>query len=543
MNATEILGMIGGLIGGLALFLWGMDSMGDGLEAACGNKMKSILKKLTSNRFLGVAVGLVITAIIQSSSATSVMVVGFVNAGMMNLTQALWVLLGANIGTTVTGVLISLKISTIAPFVAILGVAIMLFIKNPTIREIGKIFAGFGVLFIGMEMMSGAMEPLALNPDGTPTEFAQFMKDLSPFLGTLFGIVFTVAIQSSSASVGILQIMVGNGIIGFENSIYILLGMNMGTCITALLASLSANRTAKRTAVMHFTTKFLGALLFYLLLLLPIDVWIENFVSEPMAQVAAMHTIFNVVTTIIFIPFGGWYVKLMEKIMPDKKVVEKPLFEHISNDLSNVQIGAGSLHIENIRLELKRMYGLAKQNIQLAIADVTNKNTANREDILQREDLVDKLNDGIIRHITACLSHQENPAIGQAYGAYITLASNVERLSDYSVNISDVAVQMGESGIVFSDEVLNEIAQMQEVLDKMFEVAFSTKNLEQVEVYEDEVDRLTEVFRKNMLERIQKAVCTGENSVHYSTLLIAFERVGDQLLNVSEQLHKTIKTK
>ena len=544
MDNNKILEMIGGLIGGLALFLWGMDSMGDGLEAACGNKMKSILKKLTSNRFLGVVVGLVITAIIQSSSATSVMVVGFVNAGMMNLTQALWVLLGANIGTTVTGFLMSLKISSIMPFVAILGVAVMLFIKNSTVKEIGKIFAGFGILFIGMDMMSGAMEPL-----GQMEVVQEIMQKFTgPLLGTLVGMVFTVIIQSSSASVGILMAMVGSGFMEFSDSIYILLGMNMGTCITALLASLSANRTAKRTAVMHFTTKFIGALLFVgLLAFLPIDEWIMRFVIDtppsPSARVAAMHIVFNVVTTIVFIPFGGWYAKLMEKIMPDKKVVEKPLFEHISNDLSNVQLGAGSLHIENIRLELKRMYGLAKENIQLAIADVTNKNTANRQDILQREDLVDKLNDGIIRHITACLSHQENPAIGQAYGAYITLASNVERLSDYSVNISDVAVQMGESGIVFSDEVLHEIAQMQEVLDKMFEVAFSTKNLEQVEVYEDEVDRLTEVFRKNMLDRIQKAVCSGENSVHYSTLLIAFERVGDQLLNVSEQLHKTIKTK
>ena len=532
------------LISGLALFLWGMDSMGDGLEAACGNKMKSILKKLTSNRFLGVAVGLVITAIIQSSSATSVMVVGFVNAGMMNLTQALWVLLGANIGTTVTSAFIALDIGAVAAFFAIIGVAIMLFIKKPTIREIGKILAGFGVLFIGMDMMSGAMKPL-----GEMQAFRDFMASLNnPVLGTLAGIVFTVLIQSSSASVGVLQVMVGYGAMAFGDSIYILFGMNMGTCITALLASLSANRTAKRTAIMHFTTKFLGTLLFFgLMAFLPIDDWITRFVidppDQPSVRVAVMHIVFNVVTTIVFIPFGGWYAKLMEKIMPDKKVVEKPLFEHISNDLSNVQLGAGSLHIENIRLELKRMYGLAKQNIQLAIADVTNKNTANRQDILQREDLVDKLNDGIIRHITACLSHQENPAIGQAYGAYITLASNVERLSDYSVNISDVAVQMGESGIVFSDEVLHEIAQMQEVLDKMFEVAFSTKNLEQVEVYEDEVDRLTEVFRKNMLDRIQKAVCSGENSVHYSTLLIAFERVGDQLLNVSEQLHKTIKTK
>ena len=525
------------LIAGLALFLWGMDSMGDGLEAACGNKMKSILKKLTSNRFLGVAVGLIITAIIQSSSATSVMVVGFVNAGMMNLTQALWVLLGANIGTTVTGVLISLKISTIAPFVAIIGVAIMLFVKNPTVKEIGKILAGFGVLFTGMDMMSGAMKPL-----GQVEEFRTFMAGLNnPVLGTLAGIVFTVLIQSSSASVGVLQAMVGAGAMLFGESIYILFGMNMGTCITALLASLSANRTAKRTAVMHLTTKLIGTVFFFVLMVfLPIDKWIEQLVVDPVAQVATMHTIFNIVTTLIILPFGTYYVKLMQKIMPDKKVEEKPLFEYISNDMQNLKIGAGSLHIESIRLELKRMYGMAKQNIQLAIADATSRSTTNRQDILQREDLVDKLNDGIIRHITACLASQENPAIGKAYGAYITLASNIERLSDYAVNISDVAMQMEESNLSFSDEIVHEIAQMQEVLDKMFDIAFSTKNLEQVEVYEDEVDRLTEVFRKNMLERIQKAICTGENSVHYSTLLVSFERVGDQLLNVAEQLYKTI---
>ena len=186
------------------------------------------------------------------------------------------------------------------------------------------------------------------------------------------------------------------------------------------------------------------------------------------------------------------------------------------------------------------MYGLAKQNIQLSVQDVLNKAPASRDEILEREDLVDKLNDGIIRYITACISKQENPAIGKAYGAYITLCSNIERLSDYAVNISDVSVQMSESNLDFSDEIIQEITQMQEVLDKMFDIAFSSKNLDQVEVYEDEVDRLTETFRKNMLDRIQKSICSGENSVHYSTLLISFERVGDQLLNVSEQLHKTI---
>ena len=231
------------LVAGLALFLLGMNSMGSGLENACGNKMKTILEKLTSNRFLGVLVGALITMVIQSSTATTVMVVGFVNAGMMTLSQAVWIIMGANIGTTITGQLIALDIGFVAPIFAIIGVVMIVFLKKPTINEIGKIFCGFGVLFIGMDMMSSSMAPLRDMP-----EFVNLMTSFSnPILGILAGIIFTAVIQSSSASVGILQALALSGAIGLESAVFVLFGQNIGTCVTALLASAGSNRNAKRT--------------------------------------------------------------------------------------------------------------------------------------------------------------------------------------------------------------------------------------------------------------------------------------------------------
>ena len=241
MSFTNVMG----LLGGLALFLYGMQMMSIGLEAAAGNKMKNILEKLTSNRFVGILVGALITAIIQSSSATTVMVVGFVNSGMMTLRQAVWIIMGANIGTTITGQLIALDVGELAPLVAFLGVSLIVFIKNEKAHHVGEIMAGLGVLFIGMDMMSGAMKPLA--------EMEEFVAILTkfenPILGILAGTVFTALIQSSSASVGILQALAGSGVIGLNSAAFVLFGQNIGTCITALLASIGTNRNAKRTTL------------------------------------------------------------------------------------------------------------------------------------------------------------------------------------------------------------------------------------------------------------------------------------------------------
>ena len=243
MNTTIVMG----LLGGLALFLYGMQMMGAGLEAAAGNRMKRILEKLTSNRFLGVAVGAGITAVIQSSSATTVMVVGFVNSGLMTLNQAVWIIMGANIGTTITGQLIALDVGAMAPVFAFAGVAMVLFLKKPKIQYIGQIIAGLGVLFIGMDMMSTAMMPLRDAP-----AFIHLMTKFSnPIVGILAGAGFTALIQSSSASVGILQALAASGLIGFNSAVFVLFGQNIGTCITAILAAIGTGRSAKRTTVIH----------------------------------------------------------------------------------------------------------------------------------------------------------------------------------------------------------------------------------------------------------------------------------------------------
>ena len=303
-----------GLLGGLALFLYGMQMMSSGLEAAAGNRMKSILEKLTANRFMGVLVGAVITAVVQSSSATTVMVVGFVNAGMMTLNQAVWIIMGANVGTTITGLLIALDVGAMAPLVAFIGVVLVVFIKNTKVQNIGQILAGLGVLFIGMDMMSGAMSPL---------RESQFFIDLmsnfsNPVLGILFGAAFTAIIQSSSAAVGILQTLSSTGVLPLTSAAFVLFGTNIGTCITALLASIGTNRNARRTTVIHLLFNVIGTVLFtFLILFFPVTALIESMVVGPKAQIATMHTTFNIVTTILLLPLGNYLAKLAIKILPE----------------------------------------------------------------------------------------------------------------------------------------------------------------------------------------------------------------------------------
>ena len=526
MGLSEILM----LIGGLALFLLGMDSMGKGLETACGNKMKSILKKLTSNRFVGVLVGMGITAIIQSSSATTVMVVGFANAGMMSLTQAIWVIMGANIGTTVTGLLIALDVGVIAPFFAIIGVIMMLFIKKPLVNEIGKIFAGFGILFIGMDMMSTAMVPLRENEF-----FVGLMTQLSnPLLGILVGMVFTAIIQSSSASVGILQALALSGSIGLNSAVYILFGMNIGTCVTALLASISTNRNAKRTTLIHFMFNVIGTAMFTIICLVtPLVSFMEGLTNSPSLQIANMHTLFNISTTLVLLPFGQYLVKLAEKILPDKKE-EESVFMYLNHDL-NISIGNTALHLNNIKKEVERMYNIALKNIELSFDGLINNSSSNYEIINKNEDLIDKLNKGIIQHITKSLHNENNDQISETYGAYLNISTDIERISDHSINISNALDEMINKEITFSNQVIEEVKLMKQITLEMLSNSLDPNNLEKISNLEQQIDDLTDKFRENMFDRLKESVCTPEGSIIYSTLLINFERIGDHLLNISEQ--------
>ena len=312
MSITDIFS----LMGGLALFLYGMQMMSSGLEAAAGNKMKRILERLTANRFLGVAVGAVITAVIQSSSATTVMVVGFVNSGMMTLRQAVWIIMGANIGTTITGQLIALDVGALAPLFAFIGVALVVFIKKQSVHHYGQIVAGLGILFIGMEMMSSSMMPLRESE-----AFISLMTRFrNPVLGILTGMIFTAIIQSSSASVGILQALAAGGLIGLDGAVYVLFGQNIGTCITAVLASIGTNRNAKRTTIIHLMFNVIGTTIFTIVCMtLPLVGLVESFTpGNPQAQIANMHTLFNIVTTLLLLPFGTGLAALATKLLPER---------------------------------------------------------------------------------------------------------------------------------------------------------------------------------------------------------------------------------
>ena len=315
MELKDILG----LLGGLALFLYGMQMMSQGLEAAAGNRMKQILEKLTANRFLAVTVGAAITAVIQSSSATTVMVVGFVNSGMMTLRQAVWIIMGANIGTTITGQLIALDVGMLAPLFAFIGVSMVVFLKSEKAHHIGGILAGLGVLFIGMEMMGDAMRPLREVP-----EFVSLMTKFSnPVIGIGVGALFTAVIQSSSASVGILQSLASNGLIGLGDAVFVLFGQNIGTCITAVLAAIGTSKNAKRTTLIHLSFNIIGTVIFTIAcLVLPLTAMVESWTpGNAPAQIANMHTLFNIVTTLMLLPVGQYLANFAERLLPDREKI------------------------------------------------------------------------------------------------------------------------------------------------------------------------------------------------------------------------------
>ncbi len=357
MSLTNIMG----LLGGLALFLYGMQMMSQGLENAAGNKMQQILEKLTANRFLGVLVGALITAVIQSSSATTVMVVGFVNAGMMTLNQAVWIIMGANIGTTITGQLIALDAGAVAPIIAFIGVILIIFSKKEKIGYVGSILAGLGILFIGMDMMGGSMEPLAQSQ----SFISLLTKFSNPILGILAGTIFTAIIQSSSASVGILQALAGSGIVTLDSAAFILFGQNIGTCITAFLAALGANRNAKRTTIIHITFNVIGTIIFTILCITtPLIPVLQGMTESAPKQIANLHTMFNVTTTLILLPFGTALTKLAQHILPDPKTGEpvQGQIGHLQTKNSDV-LGMASITLEETKRKLEDMLLLAEQNV------------------------------------------------------------------------------------------------------------------------------------------------------------------------------------
>lgn len=532
------------LLGGLALFLFGMQMMSNGLEAAAGNRMQKILERLTSNRFLGVLVGAGITALIQSSSATTVMVVGFVNSGMMTLKQAVWIIMGANIGTTITGQLIALDIGAIAPLLAFLGVATAMFIKNKQIQHCGHIVAGLGILFIGMEFMSSAMVPLRESP-----VFVNMVTKFSnPLVGILTGTVFTAIIQSSSASVGILQALALSGVIGLPSAVYVLFGQNIGTCITAILASIGTNRNAKRTTIIHLMFNIIGTIIFTLVCMTtPLTTLVASFTPDnAAAQIANMHTLFNITTTLLLIPFGTQLADLAVRILPEHPSEKEEGFHlkyitPIAHAREN-QIGASSIAVHNVGNELARMAEMVTKNISESFTSIQKGSTEYLDSVSQREEYVDFLNKEISSYISTILTQEENSKDSPVIiSAFFKICGNLERISDHAMNICEYSKRMEEEHRSFSDMAVVEIENMKSTcLEAMsyFKTMepFSPETLDKLAVLEQKIDNMTDNYRENQINRMKVKECAHEASILYSEMLTDFERIGDHALNIAEAL-------
>lgn len=534
MGITDVLA----LLGGLALFLYGMQMMSTGLEAAAGNRMKSILEKLTSNRVKGVLVGAAITAVIQSSSATTVMVVGFVNSGLMTLKQAVWVIMGANIGTTITGQLIALDIGAIAPLFAIAGVGAIMFIKSEKVHHISSIFAGLGILFMGMDMMGAAMSPLKESE-----AFISLMTKFdNPLLGILVGALFTAVIQSSSASVGILQALASTGMIPLSSAVFVLFGQNIGTCITAVLASIGMKVNAKRTTVIHLLFNIIGTVLFTVICLVtPYVTWIEAMTpGDPVAQIANAHTVFNIVTTLLLLPFGTHMANIAVRILPDsKKADDEDLrLKYIRPFESSYAIGHSAVAVSQVRDEVNRMRDMVAKNISDSFVQYDEKL---RKKVSEREEYIDFLNKGISEYIVSLMASEMNMSDSRKINGYYAIISNLERIGDHAVNLAEYGDDMRKWEIDFSDTVKEELNEMKAqciaALDNLKEVTSENveRILSQAVIIEQKTDDMRDKYFKKQMQRLKKGKCKPQSGIVFSEILTDFERMGDHALNIAQQ--------
>ena len=521
------------LLGGLALFLYGMQMMSNGLEAAAGDRMKEILEKLTSNRILGVLVGAGITAVIQSSSATTVMVVGFVNAGMMNLQQAVWIIMGANIGTTITGQLIALDIGAIAPLIAFIGVAMVVFLKKPMVHHVGTIFAGLGVLFIGMEMMSTAMLPLREEP-----AFIELMTSFSnPLLGILAGALFTAIIQSSSASVGILQALARSGLIGLDGAVYVLFGQNIGTCITAVLASIGTGREAKQTTVIHLTFNLIGTAIFTTVCVLTAhtafsltDLVASWTPGSPDAQIANMHTMFNVVTTLILLPFGTYLAAFAQKVLPYKEEKTSEVLQYLKPLPSSTRsLGTSAISVQQVDEEINHMLSLAYENVEQGFGQLLKYDKKIGEEILKREETVDTLNREIADYITNALSMELNNDISTALSIYYHQITDIERISDYAVKMENYSKDRLQARL--NEEERDTISSMHSMCMEMYD---ALHDIQKSETLRRQSEDVCVNLRKRQMQRMKEKSISSEISMMFSQLLTDFERINGHALNIAE---------
>ena len=527
------LSMTMALLGGLALFLYGMKLMGEGLEKAAGDRLKRLLEALTRNTLMGLLVGVVFTMIIQSSSATTVMVVGFVNAGLLDLMQATGVILGANIGTTVTAWIVAgFQATAFMPLVLLIGVAMMMFLKKLKLQRVGQVVAGFGMLFVGMGMMSDAMKPLAES-----AEFARLMTAFSnPIMALLVGVAVTAIIQSSSASVGILEMLAIQGLVPLETSLYIIMGTNIGTCVTAMLSAVGATRTAKRAALIHLMFNVLGTLVVFILVsLLPVSTWIGH-INGPALQIAVAHTSFKVFEVLCFVLLRKWLVKLVMILVPgeDKQGEGKSL-----KFLDDRILSTPPIAVAQICKEIERMGDIAIANLTRAMDAFFNKDSSLINEVEQSEDVVNYLNHEITRYMVAAAQLDLPASDVEQLGEMFHVVNDLERIGDHAENMAEYANSRIEEEIPFSEDGLAELRDMLDKTVALFKLsmeAFHTRDqhlLPRVLVQEENIDDMEKTLQQSHVDRLTRGACTPRSGMIFSDMLSNLERVADHATNVA----------
>ena len=532
----EIGSMLMQLAGGLGLFLFGMKLMGDGLEMAAGSKLRGMIERLTKNKYMGALVGLVVTAVIQSSSATTVMVVGFVNAGLMNLGQAVGVIMGANIGTTVTGVMIAINLTAIAPIAVLIGVVMISFIKRNSVKHIGQIIAGFGILFMGMKMMSTAMEPLSESE-----VFTSLMTSFSnPLLGVLVGLVFTAIIQSSSASVGVLQALGAAGAITLPSAIYVIYGQNIGTCVTALISSVGTSKTARRTAVVHLMFNVFGAILFIVIsMLFPFAELVQRIApGSVMAQISIVHVIFNIVCTAIMLPLSSLLVKVACKVIPGSDPVKS------SNSLAYLDariLSTPPVAVAQLFKEVDRMGQLAKETLGMAMDALITQDNTKVDQIYENENTINFLNRGIAEYLVKINGLDLEDYDRQALGSMYHVISDMERIGDHSENLCELAQTLKKSKQKFSPWAVEQATEMRNRVEAMLEEAlqmFASRETQpqmaaDINRREEIIDDATQELKDLHIERLNQGKCSVVAGTVFMDMLTNLERIADHCTNIA----------
>ena len=527
------------LLGGLGLFLFGMKYMSDGLNQVAGKKMKILLEKLTRNRFKGFLLGVLVTAVIQSSSATTVMLMGFLNAGIMDLAQATGVIIGANIGTTITAVLIAIDVSAIAPFCIFIGTVMALFSKKQTQKFVGQIILGFGVLFFGLKYMSG---PEAMGVLKTSAAFQTFItKANNPFLGLLIGFIMCSVLQSSSASIGVLQAlaMTSASLMPMKFAIYLIIGINVGSAMPLFLSAIGAKTNAKRAAVIYFIFDFVGMLIFTpIALIFPqYAEWITSLSDNGSVQVAIAHIIFKVVTAFVLLPFIKWIVKLSEIIIKPKEHDTKLRFEFIDKKISNNPVSTAL----QIGSEVERMARLVRHNFVIACEGFLVMDDSKKRELSENEELINWLNHSISDFMITVTSKEITGDVSEYIGKLFHVITDLERIGDHAENIMHRISMAKEENLGFTDAGIAEFKEIYEVdlelLDRALG-AFTNKHLTDTEEHqlhylEDTIDYLTLQAQDNHVQRLRDKKCHTASGVIFTKALQDLERVGDHSYNIA----------